>query len=298
MTQPRIVLTLLARDEQDIVHHNVDFHLSVGVDFVIATDNRSVDATTELLRGYERAGHLHLIEESGEDFAQGRWVTRMARMAAMEYGADWVINTDADEFWWPVDGDLPSVLGAVPEDADAVVAQRHHFPPVDGGAEPFYERMIYRTGEPTNQLGGSLPPKVCHRGMPEVEVHQGIHRVSVPGAGEVNTVDGRGLMEVLHFPIRSYGQYEQKIIHGGRGYQRNTELPERVGRVKRRLYERWEAGQLPEVFEQQLVVPATATARLRSGELRWDGRLRSWLRILQRSGLAKARRSGELVAEH
>ena len=37
----RLVMTLLVRDEEDIVRANVDFHLARGVDFVIATDNRS-----------------------------------------------------------------------------------------------------------------------------------------------------------------------------------------------------------------------------------------------------------------
>ena len=48
-----------------------------------------------------RSGHVRLIREPGEDLRQNEWVTRMARLAATEYGADWVINSDADEFWWP-----------------------------------------------------------------------------------------------------------------------------------------------------------------------------------------------------
>ena len=34
-------MTLLARDEVDIVAPWLDFHLNAGADFVVATDNRS-----------------------------------------------------------------------------------------------------------------------------------------------------------------------------------------------------------------------------------------------------------------
>ena len=37
----------------------------------------------------------------------------MARLAATEFGADWLINSDADEFWWPRGASLRDVLGAV-----------------------------------------------------------------------------------------------------------------------------------------------------------------------------------------
>ena len=94
----KLVMTLLVRDEADIVSSNIDFHLDQGVDFIIATDNLSVDGTTDILRAYERRGVLHYIHQPDDDYEQHRWVTGIARSACAEFAADWVINNDADEF--------------------------------------------------------------------------------------------------------------------------------------------------------------------------------------------------------
>ena len=85
-TEPlmKLVRTLLVRNEADIVDAQIAFHLSAGVDFVIATDNRSDDGTTEILERYERAGFLRLLREDGDDMRQDEWVTRMARLAATD----------------------------------------------------------------------------------------------------------------------------------------------------------------------------------------------------------------------
>src|SRR5690242_4824967 len=101
----RLVMTLLVRDEEDIVAANLDYHLNRGVDFILVTDNRSVDTTPDILHRYA-ADVVRIINEPDDDYQQWRWVTRMARLAATEYGADWVFHCDADEFWWPESGSL------------------------------------------------------------------------------------------------------------------------------------------------------------------------------------------------
>src|SRR5919108_341850 len=137
-------MTLLARNEVDVVEAHLAYHLNAGVDFVVATDNCSDDGTLEVLERYQRRGLLHLIREPGEDNRQSQWVTRMARLAASDFGADWVINSDADEFWWPRGASLRDVLRAVPPRYGTVAAFLRVFVPRPESAEDVFERMLVR----------------------------------------------------------------------------------------------------------------------------------------------------------
>jgi GT2 family glycosyltransferase len=67
----KLVLTVLARDEADVIDAQLAFHLNAGVDYVVATDNNSQDGTTEILEEYVREGVVHLIREPAEGLRQG-----------------------------------------------------------------------------------------------------------------------------------------------------------------------------------------------------------------------------------
>src|SRR5919108_6592580 len=144
----KLVMTLLARDEADIVDAQVKFHLNAGVDFVIAMDNRSRDGTTEILESYARNGQLHLIRQEGEYLRQAEWITELGRLAATEFAADWVIHSDADEFWWPRGDSLKDVLASIPERYGIVRALLRHFVPRPEDGSSFVERMVVRVSAP------------------------------------------------------------------------------------------------------------------------------------------------------
>lgn len=206
----RVVMTLLVHDEVDIVRDQIAFHLAAGVDFVIATDHRSSDGTTEILESFERDGRLRLLREDAEAVRQSEWVTRMARLAATEHGADWVINSDADEFWWPRGGSLPELLGAVPRELGAVRAVVRPFAP-RAGEGWFAERLTARLAltAAINDPGSAFRhvAKVAHRAHPGVVVEQGNHVVS---GVDLPLLPNWFPIELFHFPLRSAAQLERR----------------------------------------------------------------------------------------
>ncbi len=84
------MLTLLCRNEADIIAANIEFHLSCGVDFIIVTDNASYDGTTAILHSYEERDLLRLLHQPELTHDQGAWVTHMAELARREHAADWL----------------------------------------------------------------------------------------------------------------------------------------------------------------------------------------------------------------
>src|ERR687886_1325675 len=114
--EPRVVMALKVRDEEDVIEWVLAYHRAQGVDFFIVTDNASSDRTPAILERWAAAGLLRVISEPSRELRERghEWVTRMARLAATEHRADWVVHGDADEFWWPLEGDIKSALAAVP----------------------------------------------------------------------------------------------------------------------------------------------------------------------------------------
>lgn len=266
---PEVVMTLLVRDEEDVIESNLDYHLSMGVSFVVATDNGSVDATPEILGRYEQLGVLHLIHEPVQDFSQHRWVTGMARLASSQFGADWVINNDADEFWVPAASSLPEALATVPPEVDVVVAHRHNMV-ADRDRPGGPELCCFRHRRSVNLAGGDLGPKVIHRADPAIIVRQGNHEVERPGPG--GTLDD-GRIEILHYPVRDRQQLERSLRNVGESYRANTELPYEVGHVQREIYERCKEDGFDRLWHEQTATGDEITAGVADGRFVEDRRV-------------------------
>ena len=272
----KLVMTLLARDEADIVDAQIAFHLDAGVDYVIATDNRSEDATTEILERYASEGHLHLIREPGDDLRQTEWVTRMARLAATEFGADWVLNTDADEFWWPRRGDFRDLFAAIPPRFGVIRGAWRNFVPRPDDDRFFAERMTVRLCTPSfHPHPLSTHFKSAHRAVADVRVGRGNHEAF--GTGLV-PLRGWYPIEILHFPVRSLEHCLRKYVTQFVALERNAEKG--IAGHMAEAYRAYKAGAL-EDFYAPLVVDEVALADgVLHGDLAVDTRLRNRLRDL------------------
>jgi hypothetical protein len=199
------------------------------------------------------------------------WSTRMARLAATEHGADWVINTDADEFWMPRAGTLKEVFHAIPSRIGVFWALTCHFVPRPEDGASFVERMTARfsaqaaLNDPTSPYRPHA--KVAHRADPDIVVWFGSHRVV---GRRLALLPGFHPADVFHFPFRSLEQYERKNVRRARG-----DKP--LGQYVKGLQAR-ELGKIDDVYRRLVVDDEVLARGVASGELVVDTRLRDALR--------------------
>lgn len=225
----RLAMTMMVRDEADIVVPMIEYHLHAGVDVFLITDNGSVDGTRDLLSSYESDDRVVVIDDPVHDKNQSQKVTAMARRAADEFGADWVINADADEFFVPRNRSLAlrDLFEAMPRaigSATVSVVDMTGVPAKHGAG---IGRLDYRDERPldrlyeTSGLHAHATHDSFHIGSGDVVVAQGNHYVSIPSQGPVPP---ELVFESIHYPWRSYSQFERKVRNAGEAYARNPHL--------------------------------------------------------------------------
>jgi hypothetical protein len=277
----KIVMTLRTHDQADLADASVAFHLNAGADFVIATDHRSADGTRDVLRAYERAGVLHLIEEDGPVVRGAEWRTRMARLAAVEHGADWVFSADGDEFWWPRGGSFQEVLGAVPAQFGVVRCPWRVLIAHRGRDGPFYERLtiLLTAPAPINDPANPFRPstKIAHRGHPAVSVDRGNNALR---GSHLRELQCWSPIEVLHLPVRGPEQYRVKTRTWVDRFALEPESGALAAHYRRAA--RHDDAAVFQLLHDALTVDDPALERgLAAGSLAEDTRLRDVLRALR-----------------
>jgi hypothetical protein len=218
----KLVMTMMVRDEADIIRATLEHHRAQGIDVIIVTDNGSVDGTTDILEDYAAQGLVDLRFDPRHRKQQSEVVTAMARDAYTMYGADWVINADADEFWVAHDATrtVRDVLEDTPKDFQTFlvpVIDMIGAPALEGSGLNRLQYRDHRTVAELHAIGllAHSTPDAVHIGTSDIEVAQGNHAVSLASRGAPARSNS---LEVLHLPWRSWAQYSQKVEAAGRAY--------------------------------------------------------------------------------
>ncbi len=259
----KLVMTLLVRDEEDIIEENIKFHLNQGVDFIIATDNGSVDKTRKILEKYEKKGALMIIDEPKQDYSQMDWVNRMGKIAFEKYKADAIFHCDADEFWFAKNGSLKDEIAKIGQDV-LIVNLINVLLEDRNGNEKFPESAIYAVTNPAqaaNLMNDSknknlylfkYPPKVMfktEKGL--LNVTQGNHSISKSDKKTKRITQKKSENIVIyHFPIRSKSNFFTKVINGGKSYENNKKFDESVGFHWRRWYKSYREDGLEDEYKK------------------------------------------------
>lgn len=145
---------------------------------------------------HESQGVDHILVQTHTPHRdQAQDMTRLQR-EALVLGADWVINSDIDEFWVAREGTLADLFRGIPANVGVGLAEESEFSP-DG--EHSYEGH-------QNWMGFGLRPKCAHR--PSLQARVGWGNASVGGVHGMTTLLHD--LEVLHWPIRTQDQAKRK----------------------------------------------------------------------------------------
>lgn len=240
---PKIYMTILAKNEEDIIEENIIFHKKMGVDGFIVTDNNSTDKTLKIFEKYKKIGWIkEIIIESGS-YEQVKWVDRMIKIAKEKYYADWIINADADEFWYSKKGDLKKDLSNIVY--NKLKCKSYTMLPTDKNKK-FYEGVYKIEKSISNKeynlsefsLYGDAQPKVIHRTNYYKIITMGNHDVKMYLEKEKITND----IVIYHYAIRSLEQFKNKMINGGKKIEEDLKLGKSIGVHWRYFYTGYKNG--------------------------------------------------------
>lgn len=226
----KVSMTLLVRNERDLIEANIRFHHALGVDKFIVMDNLSTDDTADIVRQLSHEFNIEYFFQAEDNYNQSLWVTQMARYAAQNE-ADWVINNDADEFWMPRNGNLKDFLTSIRPEVSALYVNRHNAVliednqvPVSGKCTP--ETSVHFETQSMDNRGQPLYSKILHRASENIIVKQGNHDV-IGLSGSFEAAGNK--VKILHFPYCNFDKYKKKIQYGGAAYERNNIVPKDMG---------------------------------------------------------------------
>ncbi|MFR9592062.1 MAG: glycosyltransferase family 2 protein [Rikenellaceae bacterium] len=179
----RLIMTLLVKDEERILEQNILFHKAMGIDAFIITDNNSTDRTPQIIQKYiDKGWVVESYSDHDTRHLQKKKVDRMIWCAKQKHGADWVINCDADEFWFSPKGDLKHEMST---DINVLKCKSINVYPEEGVDFWLWDKVIKPMPDTSKydlspyNLFRRYTYKVAHSTKGYVKISMGNHKVAM-----------------------------------------------------------------------------------------------------------------------
>ena len=258
-TNDRLIMTILCRNEVDIIESNIRTHAKLGVDGFLVMDNGSTDGTREILAKLSKEFDLQIIDQPAQTYQQAKWMKQLAHKARDTMGASWVISNDADEFWIPQQQGK-SLKDYLTHKDSVVTVKRHNMILTEDALNPdyhfsqaryfvkypiCYDKQAQIHDPNISMLFVPISPKVIINPNGFIKISGGNHRAK--HIAKPFTARQEAGIKVYHYPIRSWEQFEANIKHR-KELLKNPNA--RMGNHYRRWVSLLEAGKLYEEFRK------------------------------------------------
>ena len=221
---PLIYMTLLVKNEEDVLEENIIFHKKMGIDGFIITDNGSTDKTADIIKKYIEKGWIkEAIYDESEGYKQVIYVDQMIRIAKEKYHADWVINCDADELWYCKQGNYKKILSK--SFHNVLKCSIYNMLPTD---KDNFWKSEWRVVKSVDSNKYDLPKfnlytqqieKVLHRTSGYKIISMGNHNVKM----RLKSIGYTSNIIIYHYNIRSKEHFAEKMIGGGKEISKNSD---------------------------------------------------------------------------
>lgn len=283
------------KDEAELIGPCIERLQALGVETIVVLDDYSTDGTAEIVAAYEAraAGKLWRVEFAPDLKSNLSRTGHVLGPLLEKHKPDWVLFTDADEFWVTSTGDLATLLQA--QTGDGFVVERFNVPLMSPPfslvtgfdqkalldaplivVRDYLTRAVLEQAPDKRWVTNAIQPKMICRADRLDAFDPGAHTArSVDGARMVTTKLADAV--IVHVPLTTPTRFARKVRNTRLFFERwIKEYPGESAWHWKRWVELDDGGVLLAEFERQLM-------------------LQDELHVLRQSGVVKS--AGEYLAE-
>ena len=216
----KLAMTLLVKNEEKLIEKNIRFHYAMGVNIFVITLHNSTDNTLNIVNKLKSEGiPIEIIIANEKGYFQAKRVHKMIKIAQKKYKADWIINADADEFYYSKDLNLRKSI--IKYESGNVIKLDSTFSFPDGKEDRLLNPYFITNNIPKfwlnlypdiscngRYVGRNSCPKVIHTTKNYIRILPGNHNVNMLFKKVIPTDE----IILYHFSDGSYQDFEEKVI--------------------------------------------------------------------------------------